>query len=340
MCVGDFEHGVLGEWGVGEMIASYSKIRLAAGIAGVLYGTALFAQPANPSSPPPHEHKLIEIPGDPILSRVNAVLERPCRVASGPRNGVFIVDAAANKVVRVVNGKKGRTFAAGLSDPSGICFDRTGNCYVSNYARGEANAGTVIRISPRGMRAVVAAKLTGPKGLAFGRDGNLYVAVTGEDRVIAIDAKGQARVFYRNIATPAALCFDAKGYLYVACSDDGTVTRITPAGKPDIVWRGLNGPTDLSVSPEGAVLVTCYGGGTVRRLLPAGKTETYLKVPAGTIAMCLDRSGNAVVVNWDQKLAVRIRDRLSVPCPHCGKMIPLRIKPRATRKQAKRKQAI
>jgi DNA-binding beta-propeller fold protein YncE len=308
-------------------------------MAGLVCVTVALAQPGSPPAPP-HEHKLVEIAGEPILSRVKAELQRPCRVAIDSRGDLLIVDAAANKVVRVADGKKGTTFAAGLSDPSGICFDRAGNCYVSNFARGETNAGSVVRISTRGKTEVVAARLTGPKGLAFGRDGKLYIAVFGEGRIVTIDAKGQLREFCRNVATPAAIVFDVGGLLYAANSVDGTVTRITPAGKSAVVWRGLNMPTDLAVSLEGEILVNSYGSGIVHRLLPSGKTETYLKVPSGTIGLCIDGGGNAVVVNWDHKLAVRIRDRLSVPCPHCGKMIPLRISPKATRKKTKPRTAI
>jgi len=309
-----------------------SAWRTAAAVAALVAVAA--AQPKAQQEPPPHEHRLIEIPGEPILSRINVDLERPCRVTLGPRNALYFVDSSANKVFRVAGDKKGTVFAAGLSDPSGICFDRAGNCYVSNYARGETHAGSVVRISPGGTTTVIANRLTGPKGLAFGRDGKLYVALSGEDRIVTIDAKGQLREFRANVAAPAAVCFDAKGELYVASAVDGTVTRISPSGKATVAWRGLNVPTDLALSPEGDVLVTSYGGRAIYRLLSEGKFETYLKVPAGTIGACIDGGGNAVVVNGELKLAVRIRDRLSVPCPHCRKMIPLRIKPRGTPKKA------
>jgi sugar lactone lactonase YvrE len=305
--------------------------QLAAGLALFIAGAS--AQPKPPPKSPPHEHRLIEIPGEPILTRVNVELERPCRVTAGPRNDLFIVDASANKVFRVAGDKKGTAFITGLSDPSGICFDHSGNCYVSNYARGETNAGSVVRISAGGTTTVIANRLTGPKGIAFGRDGRLYVAVFGEDRIVTVDAKGRLREFRGSVATPAAVCFDARGFLYAANPVDGTVTRFSPGGKATAAWRALKTPTDLALSPEGDVLVTSYGGRAIYRLLPAGKFETYLNVPAGTIGACIDGGGNAVVVNGDQKLAVRIRDRLSVPCPHCRKMIPLRIKPRTTPKK-------
>jgi len=294
---------------------------------------------SGPAEKTEHQHRPIVIPGDPILTPVKVELQRPRRVVVDGKGNLLIADSAAGKVFKVDAKRQVKTLAPGLSAPSGLCLGKDGTLYVSNHADGTAKQGSVVRVAADGKQTVVAKELTGPKGMAIGPDGKLYVALFDDNRIVRIGPRGKVDEFCKNVPTPAAVCFDSKGFLYAVNSAAGTVTKISSGGKASVHCRGLSVPSDVSVSPEGDILATNYGGTSIDRILPDGTTEPYLTVPRGTIGLCFDRGGNVFVVNWDLQLAVHIRNRMLVPCPHCQKRIPLRIKPKPKRKK-KRKPVI
>jgi hypothetical protein len=51
-------------------------------------------------------------------------------------------------------------------------------------------------------------------------------------------------------------------------------------------------------------------------------------VPKGTIAHAFDAAGNLLMVNWDLQFLMRVTNSFEVPCPHCGKPIPIRLRPK------------
>lgn len=285
--------------------------------------------PAQTAAPPvkPHEHRIIEVYGQPILTMLSVKLERPRRIVRDARGNLFIADSALGRVLRVDNNGKSRVLAAGLSEPYGLCLDKAGRCYVVNRAGGERRKGNVVRIETDGRQRILAKGLTGPEDVAFGPGGRLYVAVAGEDRIVTIE-KGRVRQFARNVSSPSAVCFGPGGNLLVSSSVEGTLTRITPQGKASRLCEGLSAPSDIAVGPQGEIVVANLGGTQLTLVKSDGRTSNYMSVPRQTVGLCFDRQGNLVVLNREKGWAVRATIRLWVPCPHCNKKIPLRIKPR------------
>lgn len=276
----------------------------------------------------PHPHHVVEIVGQPVLSAVKVKLDKPRRVIMDGRGGMLIADSGANKVFRVAKDGKVTTLADKLNEPSGLCRDDKGNVYISNHADGAEKKGNVIRIDKAGKQSIIAKHLTGPKGMACGPDGKLYVAMFDESRIITIDSKGKIAEFAGDINTPAGLCFDKSGYLLAVSSVDGEVTRIDEKGKGKKLCEGLSIPSDIAIGPDGEIVVANYGGTQLTRVMPNGKTRQFLAVPQQTIGLCFTKAGNLVVVNWANSWAIKATIRMFVPCPHCNKKIPIRLRPR------------
>ncbi|GAB4163382.1 MAG: hypothetical protein Tsb009_39950 [Planctomycetaceae bacterium] len=284
----------------------------------------------------PHRHSPIRIPGNPIIQRLNIPLEQPRRIVIGKKGTLYIADSSAGKILRLDKQGKVTTIADKLAEPSGLILDQKDNLYVSLHANGEEQAGSVVRVSPDGKQQVIAKGITGPKGLAFDKQGRLYVALFDENRIIRIDAKGTVTEFAKNVGSPAGIVFLADGDMLAVNSVEQTVSRITPKGQVRIFARGLNIPSDIALDADGVPVVANYGGRELSRLDKNGTVKTYLTVPPGTIGVAFNAQGNAIIVNWDLKMAVKITTRFSIPCPHCQKKIPVQIQPkRVPRKKPK-----
>ncbi|MCH8828246.1 MAG: NHL repeat-containing protein [Planctomycetes bacterium] len=280
------------------------------------------------AKPGTHLHKPVQIVGDPIVERIRLPLQRPRRVLIDSKGNRIIADSGAGKVFLITPGGSVRTLADRLNEPSGLAFDQAGNLFVSNHALGEKDAGSIIRITPEGKTSVFVQKLTGPKGLAFDAQGRLYVALFDMNRIIRVDKTGKISQFSQAVSTPAGLAFDRKGFLWAVNSLDGTAVRLSADGKAKIVARGFKIPSDIVIGPEGDLIVTNLAGKTLSRLSANGKSRPYLAVPEGTIGLAFAADGNLVIVNWNLQMAVKITTRLTLPCPHCGKKIPLIIRPK------------
>lgn len=307
---------------------------------------ALTATPAG-SFPPPgdqpprmHRHDPIVIPGEPIVERLRIRLQQPRRVLIDRSGNRDIADSGSGKVLRLSRRGQVTTLAEKLNEPSGLARDREGNLYVSNHAHGEKDAGSLVRISADGKQTTVVAKLTAPKGLAIDAVGNVFVALFAENRIIKVDRQGRVTEFAAGIDTPAALVFDGGGNLLVTSAVAGIVSRISPAGKVSVAARGLSIPSDIVIGPAGLPLIAEYGGTHLTQITADGKTRPYITVPQGTIGIAVNPEGNLVFVNWDLAMAVKVTTRLSIPCPHCRKKIPVRIRPRVKPAKKKKKQPV
>jgi sugar lactone lactonase YvrE len=291
------------------------------------------ADPGDLPKVKPHLHKPILIVGDPIIQRLRLPLENPRRVVIDEMGMIYLVDSGAGKIYRIDRTEKVTTVAEKLNEPSGLVRDKQGNLFVSQHANGEKAAGSVIRISPTGKQTVLAKGLTGPKGLAFDVKGMLYVGVFDENRIVRIDPKGVMTEFAKNVGSPAALVFDKKGNLLAVNSIEQTVSKITPQGKVSILARGFSVPSDIALNANGVPIVANYTGTHLSRIEKDGSVKPHFAVPAGTIGIAFNKEGNLVLVNWDLKMAVKITTRLSIPCPHCNKKIPVRIQPKTQPKK-------
>ncbi|MCC7419071.1 MAG: NHL repeat-containing protein [Planctomycetaceae bacterium] len=291
-----------------------------------------------PESPTPardefHRHDPIDLDARPIIARSKVSFVRPRRILVEPDGQLIVADWGAGTLLRISPDDKTTVLANGLNEPAGLARDTQGNIYVSSHAGGVVHAGTIVKISAMGEQSIVAEGLTGPTALAFDPSGYLCVAHFHNDEVLRISPTGQVNVLVGDIPAPSALVFDASGTLYIASSTEGVVYQLPAMGGMgglSVFARGLQVPSDLAIDPEGHLIAANFAGNELSYLDGKNAPTLFAVVPKGTIAQAFDLAGNLVLVNWDFQLLMRVTMQLSVPCPHCGKPIPLRFRPRQT----------
>ena len=190
---------------------------------------------------------------------VQARLNRPSGLATGPRNSLYVSDTW-NQVIRAIDsfgrittvagngtqgfgGDGGPATRAKLLFPTGIAFDSDGNLYVAdsqnNRIRRVNQNGIIETFAGTGERGysgnggpAINANLSWPDGLAFDRNGVLYFTenLNNTIRKIAPDGvidkvagtPGQRGALY----SPRGITFDASGALYVADRNHDRVVRV------------------------------------------------------------------------------------------------------------------
>jgi hypothetical protein len=135
------------------------------------------------------------------------------------------------------------TFAAGLSQPRGVAFDRFGNLYVATTTSNSGNfSGAILKIAADGTQTNFA-NVIGPsisfflEGLAFDRAGNLFVMaddVTDPDvasTIYKFAPNGVQSTFGSVPSQGFGLVFDSAGNLFAASdATDRTIYKFTPDG--------------------------------------------------------------------------------------------------------------
>jgi DNA-binding beta-propeller fold protein YncE len=275
---------------------------------------------------PDHEHAPVDVQARPMVSRFAVALMRPRRLLVEEDGRVIVADWGAGTVVEVDPDGQATVLATGLDEPAGLARDAFGTLYVSTHAEGIAGEGAVVRLAGGSMPLPFVEGLTGPTDIAFGPDGYLYVAAFHENTVLRVAPEGGLIMIAATVPSPAALAFDPAGLLHVASSTDGAVFRLLPMGEVELVTRDLHMPSDLAFDPEGHLIVANYGTRELSYVEPLGRTRTFAVVPEGTIALDFDADGNLLFVNWDGQYLMKVTTNLAIPCPHCGKPIPVRLR--------------
>ena len=272
-----------------------------------------------------HTHDLRRIDARPIIRRLHVPLNQPRRVCVTKKNAVVISDWGAGAVLRFDDGDI-EILARDLNEPSGIAFDRAGNLFVSTFAGGKSDQGQVVRVTATGQQEVIISRLTGATDVEVARDGRLYVAEFNANRISRYLPSGE-REWTTDIDSPSGLAFDAQGKLCITSSNAGKVHCLQPSGVLKELCAGLDTPSDLAVNADGRLVAVNFGAQSLVSI-ENGTFRKLAAVPEGTIAIDYRPDGNFVVLNWDLQSATQVRNRISIPCPHCGHDIPVLLKPK------------
>lgn len=155
------------------------------------------------------------------------------------------------------------TVMSGISNPSGIAFDATGNVYV-----GAHNADVIFKITPTGTQTVFASLLR-PSGMLFDKQGNLLVGDQVGHTIRSVSTTGTVSPFAYGIPSPHTLLFDSKGNLFISESANGskTVTVIAPGGFVYQLSDVFDWPTGMIFDQSGNLYVANYAGGSISKVL-------------------------------------------------------------------------
>ena len=180
---------------------------------------------------------------------------------------------------------------SGLSAPSAITVDATGDLYIA-----DSKADAVLEFTPGSTKGVSIGKgLKSPSGVAVNGFGNVYIADTGNSQIVEVPTIQGA---LSNAAQFVALkSTDVLGTV-VTTTTTGTDTTTTTT--PGMV---LKNPTGIALDSNGSLLIADTGNNRIVYVpYTSGAFSVSNSLPVGTsisspLAVALDPSGNLYVAN-------------------------------------------
>ena len=183
--------------------------------------------------------------------------------------------------VHKIDARKGITpFVSGITNATGLAFDRQGLLYVSSR-----NDETVYQCTPDGQISIFVEGMGTATGLAFDDEGNLYVG-DRSGTIFKVSPTRQIYVFATVEPSIAAyhMAFGPDQHLYITgptTSSYDVVHRVAPDGQVDVFYRGLGRPQGLAFDAAGNLYVSASIAGRrgVVRITPAKEANLFLSGP-------------------------------------------------------------
>lgn len=208
---------------------------------------------------------------------------------------------------------------SGLTAPTGLAFDATGNLYVLDRANGTLSEilavnGSIPLTSQLTINTVVT-NIPTPNDLAIDGNGDLYLTAGGSnsvEEVLAVNGTIPPSPTIRTLASgfnfPTGIAVDKQGNVYVGDSLNNAVKEILAVNgvipaSPAIVTlgNGFSLPVGVAVDQSGNVYVSDQGNNELKEMLavngsiPASPAIESLGDFATTDAVALDGKGNLYV---------------------------------------------
>jgi len=226
-------------------------------------------------------------------------------LAADASGNIYAVDSSAGTVLKIAPDGSTSTFASGLTSPTSLAVDGTGNVYVgcNTYSYYGGAVGTIYRVTPGGVVSLFVAAFADPVGLAFDAAGNLYVASApqfGNASVGKVTPNGTTSTFATGFRFVAGLAFDPAGNLYVSGRDSsaqGVISKVTPYGNVSTFATGLSNPSGLAFDSVGNLYVS---DGSLKIVTAAGVISTFTTGINNPNGLTFDPAGNLYVDCLDQ----------------------------------------
>ena len=271
-----------------------------------------------------HSHDTVVLPQAPSISRLKVSYAQPQAIAIDNKSNVYVADARAGVVLRTTPDGRTSVLADRLVEPIAVRVDESGDMFVATTGLGRTGAGRIYRVTAEGERETILNDITAPTDFLRNDTGALIVALKG-DRILRVSPDGERETLCNEIKNPVALARGTNGELFIAASN-GTVHQLLANGRLRLLAKDLKSPTDMAIKPDGRLVVTESESNRLTVIQRGGKAKQYAKVPLGTISVAFTETGNMVIANRETRSVTRIVSHMSIPCPHCDKTIPIRLK--------------
>ncbi|WP_392671752.1 SMP-30/gluconolactonase/LRE family protein [Streptomyces sp. LN785] len=291
-------------------------------------------------------HRMTTLAGVLALCAATTVSAAPAATAgrahAGGGAGLYASDYTGDAVLRLpAGGGPQRTVpATGLTRPTGITLDPSGDLYVSDTGNNR-----VLRLPADGgpQTTVPTTGLNRPIGLALDADGDLYIADSFNDRVVRVPAGGgpQTTVPTSGLTHPDGLALDAEGALYIADFVNDRVVEVPAGGGRQRTVRltGISQPTGLAFDTAGSLYVASSGNDKVVKARPGGGRQTTVPTRGlnGPQGLAVDGSGNLFVADFgnDRVVTVRAHGGGQTTVPFTGLHTPVGVATRPARERTR-----
>jgi hypothetical protein len=225
-------------------------------------------------------------------------LNTPGQVATDPIGDTWVADSGTKQILYFPAGSSsasGKSIGTGLSDPTGVAVDGTGDIYFADY-NSSTKLGTVYEIpwvpnntskagGAYGAQVALTTKATGlgnNLNLAVDGSGNVFVADPNNARVVKIPTPAQASLVVNpNIAgdtsttttvtvgsgftAPSAVALDNSGDVFVADGTSLYEISAFPYNAQTTITNSLPGTvTGMAVDVSGSLIAALSGQGLYR----------------------------------------------------------------------------
>jgi sugar lactone lactonase YvrE len=234
--------------------------------------------------------------------------------ATNARAGALAFDASSNlfavehhSIAKFTGDGTQSTFAAGLQQPIGLCFDNGGNLFVSDFG-----SNSIYEFTPDGKRSTFANGIS-PKGMAFDHSNRLFV-VQG-DSVFEFTPTGTKSIFaagVSNLSNPIDLALDEAGNLFVVPvrmldKKNGitpSIIKFSPDAARTVFASSLSEPEEIATDGSGNLFVvvethehTLYSRHAILKFSPDGTKHTFAsELSVLPRALACSRSGDLFVL--------------------------------------------
>ncbi len=213
-------------------------------------------------------------------------------ISAGPAFGQvsYVTSYNTDQIFRVENGSSA-SFGTGLTAPTGLALDASGNLYVADYA---GSSEGIWKVTPDGTTSLFSVA-SRPFALAFDSLGNLYSTSQG-GRIYKYSTTGSSTLVAstrQNIA--GGIAIDSADNIYIANYSAGSIQTVSSNGTISDFVTGLGNPVDLVISSNGNLFVSLTSIGTVLKITPGGVVTTEVSGLSQPQGLDIDAFNNIYV---------------------------------------------
>ncbi len=277
-----------------------------------------------------HSHDPIIVRSKPVIERLAVKVIEPIDLKLSSAGQVFVADQKAECVFRLDSDGSVSLPVEKLPNIQRIQLDRDGSLFVLASTDGESE---LYQVTSTGQR-VLLATFPFPSD-CFARDdiGMFVLGVRKQGRLVSFLPDGTVSDLVKLPSETMDVTFNAGGQLE-ALTASGHVIQVNEGGTAAVSGFAPVGARRLTSLADGSVLALSSMPGAKAQVVfvcrEADRPEEFriaASVPVGTRAVGFDSLGNLCLANPDLRAITKVTSHFEVPCPHCGKLVPMMLNP-------------
>lgn len=282
---------------------------------------------------PDHQHSPIRVRSRPVIERLPVKVVQPVDVCVSEFGHTFIADQTGNMLFCMNS----------AGDTSILARDVLGLSRVVDSASlgvrllaVTASSGRVTAVTDAGHQSTLFELPFLPAGLGTDSTGRLWTTNSANGDVVLCESDGRFHTVVRLSECGVDVTSDDLGA--VVLLESGKLVSVTAGGATKTIGFVPASATRIRSLKDGSLVALAIdAAGRTVLVRPGSESKTwtvFASAPAGTSAFAFDRLGNLTLANPDLRAVTRVTSHFEVPCPHCGKPVPMIFSPDAPAMQS------